>query len=273
MRLGGYVIHGNNADTLPRCLDALVAVSDEVVAVDSCSTDGSADAVRARGIRQVVHPWEGYGAARCEAVRALEGCDYVFFLDSDEWLEPEAIEALRAWKRSAPDAPRYSFVRRHWAELPTGRFLFRTERHVHLVRRDAAGWLPGMIVHEELPPARTVALPIPLEHRFATEVGGQRPKYDRYALLCALQLHLEGRRPKPAPLRWLSSLVYLVREGILKGSLFRGGAAGWALAGDVAWYHARKHVHLAALRRGAHAELVQALREGRRADVFRLLPG
>lgn len=273
MRLGGFVIHGNNADTLPRCLDALVAVSDEVVAVDSCSTDGSAELVRARGIRHVVHPWEGYGAARAEAVRALAGCDYVFFLDSDEWLEPEAIEALRAWKRSAPDAPQYSFLRRHWAELPGGRFLFRTERHVHLVRRDAAGWLPDMIVHEELPPARTVALPIPLEHRFATDVETNRPKYDRYALLCALQLHLDGKRPKPAALKRLSSLVYLVREAILKGAAFRGGAAGWALARDVAWYHARKHEYLALLRRGAFPELVAALREGRRADVFRLLPG
>ena len=64
MRLGGFVIHGNNADTLARCLDAIAAVADEVVAVDSCSSDGSAELARSRGIRQVVHRWEGYGAAR-----------------------------------------------------------------------------------------------------------------------------------------------------------------------------------------------------------------
>ena len=140
MRLGGYVIHGNAAETLPRCLDSLLAVCDEVVAVDSASTDGSADLDRARGVRVVSHPWEGYGAARAVGARALAGCDYQLFLDSDEWFGPEAIEALRAWKRSGPTAPRYVLLRNDWAELPTGRFVFRTEHHVRIARRDAATW-------------------------------------------------------------------------------------------------------------------------------------
>ena len=49
------------------------AVADPVVAVDSCSTDGSAGLVRARGIPAIVHPWEGYGAARAVGARALDG--------------------------------------------------------------------------------------------------------------------------------------------------------------------------------------------------------
>jgi (heptosyl)LPS beta-1,4-glucosyltransferase len=272
MRLGGYVIHGNNADILPRCLDALLAVCDEVVAVDSCSTDGSAEQVRARGIRHVVHPWEGYGAARALAARELSGCDYVFFLDSDEWLEAPAIEEIRAWKRAAQDAPYYSLVRRHWADLPSGKFLFRTERHVRLIRRDRARWVPEMIVHEELPRDRTVALPIWLEHRFATDIPTMRSKNDRYALLCALQLHLEGRRTKPLALKRLSYLVYVAREAIFKGALARGGRAGWELAREVARYHARKYEYLAQVKRGAFPELVTALREGRFGEVFRMLP-
>lgn len=269
MRLGGFVIHGDNVDTLGRCLDGLAAVADELVAVDSCSTDGSADLARSRGFRQVVHPWEGYGAARAVAVRALAGCDYVFFLDSDEWLLPDAIETLRAWKASAPETPYYALPRHDWAELATGRFLFRTEHHVRLVRADHARWEPRMIVHEALPPARTERVDAPIEHRFATDTESLRAKADRYALLWALRFHLEGRRRKPPRVQ---KVVHLVREGVLKGAVLRGGLEGLRLAETVAHHQARKYALLADVRRGVYDDLLEVLRAGRLADLYRMLP-
>jgi (heptosyl)LPS beta-1,4-glucosyltransferase len=266
VRLGGFVIHGNNADTLGRCLDSLLAVGDAVAAVDSLSTDGSARVVATRPeVRRVVRPWEGYGAARAAAVEALPGCDYYFFLDSDEWLLPRAIDALRAWKASAPTAPHHALVLRDWAELPTGRFLFRTERRVRIVRHDHARWTREMIVHEALPPAETAKLPIAFEHRFATSVEGLREKLEGYALLWAVRAHHEGRRPKPA---LLQKPVHLLRGALVKGALFRGGLAALPLCDAMAGYHARKHELLAALRRGEHAELARAYAEGRHADVL-----
>jgi (heptosyl)LPS beta-1,4-glucosyltransferase len=265
VRLGGFVIHGNNADTLARCLDSLVAVADDVVAVDSCSTDGSARVVASRrGIRRLVRAWEGYGAARAAAVEALPGCDYYFFLDSDEWLRPDAVEALRAWKASAPEAPHHSLVLRDWADLPTGGFLFRTERRVRLVRRDHAVWTREMIVHEALPRATTVKLPIAFEHRFATGADSLRDKMEGYALLWAIKAHHEGRRPKPAGLQ---RAAHVLRDALVKGALFRGGLAALPLCEAMAHYHARKHELLRALRRGEHAELVRAYAEGRNEDV------
>jgi glycosyltransferase involved in cell wall biosynthesis len=268
MRLGGFVIHGDNADTLPRCLDGLAAVADELVAIDSCSRDGSADLARARGFRHLVHPWEGYGAARAEAARALAGCDYLFFLDSDEWLLPDAIAALRAWKTASPDLPYYALPRHDWAELPGHRFRFRTEWHVRLVRADHARWEPRMIVHEALPPARTGRVNAAVEHRFATDTRSLRAKVDRYALLWAVRAHAEGRRGKPVALQ---RVAHFLREALLKGAVFRGGADALALARAVAEHQSRKYALLAQVSRGAHADLVAALRERRLADVYRLL--
>lgn len=269
MRLGGFVIHGDAAATLGRCLDGLSAVCDEVVAVDSESTDGSAELARARGARRVLHPWQGYGAARAAAAAALAHCDYLFVLDSDEWLEADAVRALRAWKASSPDAPHYSLVRRDWAELPHRRFLFRTERHVRLVRRDHARWEPSMIVHEALPPAPTVRLDAHVEHRFATSVEAMRSKVDRYALLWAIRFHAEGRRAKPPALQ---KVVHALKESLVHGAIFRGGRDGVRLAEAVAHYHARKYALLGDVRRGGHPELVRAFAERRFADVYRLLP-
>jgi (heptosyl)LPS beta-1,4-glucosyltransferase len=268
VRLAGYVIHGNSAATLAPCLDSLEAVCDEVVAVDSCSSDGSAELVRSRGLRSVIQPWEGYGAARATAVRALGPCGYVFFLDSDEYLLPEAQAAIRAWKDTSPRVPHVTLVRRDWAELPTRRFVFRQERHVRLVRLDAATWSPSMVVHEALPPRETEALDAFIEHRFVTSVGQRHDKEDRYALLWALRATAEGWRRKPV---WPQRIVHTLRNGVAKGALFRGGRDGLALAWNVSRYHARKHAYLAEVERGEHAEALRALREGRLRDLYRIV--
>lgn len=269
VRLGGYVIHGDARDTLPRCLDSLLAVCDEVVAVHSGSTDGSADLDRERGVRVIDHPWEGYGAARAVAARALAHCDYQLFLDSDEWFEPPAIEALRAWKGAGPAEARYVLLRNDWAELPTGRFRFRTEHHVRIARRDAATWDRSMVVHEALPRAGAVETGITFEHRFVTDIAALGAKEDRYALLWALAAHRDGRRAK-APLP--SKVLHALRFALAKGALLRGGAQGWRLAKTVASYHGRKHELLAEVAAGGHAEARRALAEGRYGDLYALLP-
>jgi len=269
MRLGGYVIHGSAAETLPRCLDSLRAVCDEVVAVHSGSTDGSADLARAAGARVIDHAWEGYGAARAVAARALAHCDYQLFLDSDEWFEPEAVTRLRAWKASGPTAPRYVLVRNDWAELATGRFLFRTEHHVRLARSDAAVWDRAMVVHEALPRAGAVETGFRFEHRFATDIDALAAKEDRYALLWALAAHRDGKKAK-APLP--SRVIHALRFALAKGALLRGGAAGWRLAWTVASYHGRKHELLAQVAAGGFPEARRALAEGRYGDLYALLP-
>ncbi len=269
MRLGGFVIHASAARDLPRCLDSLGAVCDEVVSVDSGSTDGSADLVRARGLRRVVIPWEGYGAARAAGVEALAGCDWVFFLDSDEWLEPKAVAALRAWKSSPPNAAKAALVRRDWADLPTGRFLFGRDVQVRLARREAARFEPAMIVHEALPRSGAARTGIAFEHRFATSIEGCRAKEERYALLWALQARAAGKRPRAALPR---ALIHAFRFAILKGAALRGGARGLELAWAMARYHGRKNEVLREIAAGGHGELVAALSERRYGDLFRALP-
>lgn len=270
MRLGGFVIHGDNRATLGRCLESIAAVADVCVAVDCGSTDGSSELARGTGFRRIVRPWEGYGAARAAAAAALAGCEYVFFLDSDEWLEPEAIAALRAWKGVARTAPHYALERRDWAQLDGRRFLYRTEHHIRLVRQDAAGWRRDMIVHEALPPARTVRLPVALEHEFADSVEAMRLKTEQYALLWAIRNRRETRSIKPA---LIQRLVHLFREALLKGAAFRGGVPGLQLADVVANHHARKYTLLREVRRGSYPDLVRAFEEDRLADLFRMVAG
>ncbi len=265
MRLCGFVIHGNAVTTLGDCLDGLLAVCDDVVCVDSGSSDGSAEIVRARGVRRIEHPWEGYGAARATAVAALGGCNWLLFLDADERLTPAGIEALRAWRAGEPDVPYYTLPVRDWAELPGARFVYRVERHVRLVRADHARWERRMIIHEALPPAATGKLDAVIDHRFATSVDERAAKEETYALLWAIRFADDRRRAKPA---WVQRPFHVVRDCLVKGALRRGGADAVRLACAVSRYHARKYALLERVRHGAHGDLLAAYRAGRYEELF-----
>lgn len=273
MRLGGYVIHGNNVSTLDQALRSLTAICDVVVAVDSCSTDGSAELVKQFGCRHIVLPWQGFGAARKAATEALvrEGVDWILFLDSDEWLSENAVNQIARWKQHSPGE--------HWAfRLPRHdhvligdgrRFRFRTEQRKRLVRADKAIWTESMVVHEALPGRRGVGeLDAAIEHRFHDGSLSRRDRLNRYALLWAVQAHVEGRRPKNP---FLSGAVHWFRNAIVKGALLRGGLLAARLSVDVARYHSLKYRYLAQIRAGLHRELVDAYKGGQFGRLFELV--
>lgn len=267
MRLGGFVIHGNSVGTLPECLESLFAVCDEVVAVDSESTDGSAAVARRLGARTVVAPWRGYGAARSIAVQHLPDCDWLLYLDSDERLDSAARTALRAWKTTNSPATSHLLRVNDWAELSSGRFLYRSHHRARLVRREVATWRPDMIVHEALDQPNAVRLPIEIQHRFASDVSVRARKESFYALLWAVRAQAEGRRGKVA---FVQRPALFLRDAFFKGAAWRGGLMGARLAWQVAAYHELKYRFLADLRRGGFPELTQAFAAGDFQRVFEL---
>ncbi len=265
MRLGGFVIHGNSVKTLADCLDGLQKVCDEIVTIDSCSNDGSAELVRSRNIRTLTLAWQGYGAARSAAAAALKGCDYLFYLDSDEYLLDPAVEEIRAWRESRPTEPIYRLRRRNWAEISGHRFLYRTDTRARLIRYDAATWQPEMIVHEALPPGRYPLTGAIIEHRFASSLEERSAKDDRYALLWAVRAFNDGRRPKPF---WLERCAHLLGDLLINGALFRGGWDALRLAWIASRYHAQKQTYLRSVRAGNYGQLVADFRAREFASLF-----
>ena len=91
----------NVAKYLPACLDSVLGQSFrdwEVICVDDGATDGSSIVLqdfvaRDRRIKVVNQPNAGTATARNTGLRMAQG-DYIFFLDSDDWLEPGSLEIL-----------------------------------------------------------------------------------------------------------------------------------------------------------------------------------
>lgn len=272
MRLGCFVIHGDAAETLGACLDDLQAICDDLVAIDSGSRDGSAELVRARGVRAIALPWQGYGAARAAAAEALRGCDYLFYLDADERLRPGSREAILAWKGSAPDQRFYKLRLYDWAELNGRRFRFRMEWKKRFARADVAAWQPSMIIHEALPDVPDIGRieGAAIDHRFATSLERRIEKEERYALLWAVQEHCAGRTAPPGAGIWTRP-AHWVRNALVKGALFRGGWDAARLSWGISRYHARKRELLRDVAHGAHTELVAAYKAGDFRGLFERL--
>ena len=107
--LSAVIIAFNEEQNLGRCLDSLASVADEVVVVDSGSTDRTVFIAELKGARVLVHPFEGHIEQKNWAARQATG-SWVLSLDADEALSPELTESIAAWKQSQGQADAVAFT-------------------------------------------------------------------------------------------------------------------------------------------------------------------
>jgi len=100
------VIARNEEAMLPGCLESVAGVVDEIVVVDTGSTDDTVEVALARGARVLDFPWrQDFSAARNAALEVATS-EWVFFLDADERLDPASLGTLRRLVEAEPaDAP------------------------------------------------------------------------------------------------------------------------------------------------------------------------
>ena len=107
--LGVAIITKNAALRLGQCLDS-VAFADEIVVLDSGSTDATLDIARAHGARVLqTTDWPGFGPQKNRALDAL-ATDWVLSIDADEVVSPELAASMRA-AIAAPQAEVYAVDR------------------------------------------------------------------------------------------------------------------------------------------------------------------
>lgn len=109
VKLSVVIITFNEEQNIGRCLASITGIADEVVVVDSGSTDRTEEICENAGAKFYKHPFEGYIQQKNYAL-GLTTCDYVLSLDADEALSPELRESIFRVKNNwTSDA--YSFNR------------------------------------------------------------------------------------------------------------------------------------------------------------------
>ncbi|HPA68095.1 MAG TPA: glycosyltransferase [Tenuifilaceae bacterium] len=92
-QISAVIIAYNEEDYIERCIKSVQGVADEVLVVDSFSTDKTGDICRQLGVRFIRHPFEGYREQKNYALQ-LATYDYILSLDADEALSEELRQSI-----------------------------------------------------------------------------------------------------------------------------------------------------------------------------------
>lgn len=182
LAISTVIITQDEAPRLERCVRSCLAFSDEVLVVDSHSTDGTRELAESLGCRVIENDWPGYAAQRNFGASQARH-DWVFSIDADEQADEELQQALDG-ARSQPEP--------HRAALSVQRInsfmgAWLTESPEVLVRfydRRRTGY-PDAIVHEvvEVPTDTTDTLAGHVWHENHTDLEDATRRLDLYTSL------------------------------------------------------------------------------------------
>ena len=226
-RLSAAIITRDEAADLPDCLASL-AFCDEIVVVDSGSTDATVAIAEAAGAVVRVTDWPGFGVQKQRAIDLASG-DYVLVVDADERIPADLAAEIRAAIAAPGDVVGWQINRR---STFLGRFLLHggwyPDFTLRLARRSAARFTTDP-VHERLEVAGPVArLAADMVHHSYRSIDEVLDKGRRYALASA-----EVRRRRGARGGLLSAILRaewaFLRHYLFKAG-FRDGAHGFVAA-------------------------------------------
>lgn len=249
LRLSVAIIVHDEEKNLPRWLKAVAPVADEIVAVDSGSSDRTVELLEAAGAKVYHRDWTGYADQRNFLAEQCSG-DWILMLDADEVINDTCVQVLHGFKANPePGMAAYHLPSRVWffgSWLRWGGFY--PEWNLRLYRRGSARWA-RQEVHERLEVEGAVGrLETCLyDHYSYDSLADYRQRAVRYAEAGARAMLAagrgEGRAAGALHAAWNFLFRYLFRLGFLDG------AAGWHAARMEAAYTWRKYARLAELRR------------------------
>lgn len=248
-RVSVCIVTLNEEANLPRCLESIFPCG-EMIVVDSGSTDGTSEIARAHGAKWFTNKWPGFAKQR-QFAESRATCDFVLFLDADEWLSaelcaeiPRVLAADNALRRI------YSFRRR-------SEFLGRQIRHgdwkndrvTRLAPRGSTTWRGEephpYLTSDELPTYRCDST---LFHQPYRDLRHFREKNETYARMWAASAHLRETRGGFL-VGALHGTWRFVRGYFIKGGLL-DGLAGYVIAREYARNVIRKYAYLTKLHSG-----------------------
>ncbi|HQR03862.1 MAG: glycosyltransferase family 2 protein [Proteobacteria bacterium] len=219
MPLSAVIITRDAASQLPACLQSL-HFCDEILVLDSGSTDGTQQLAAAYGARVVEAEWRGFGPQKQLAV-ATALHDWVLCVDADERIS----ETLRASILAALTQPAHDIYRFARCNRFLGRYLRHGEGYPdwspRLFDRRQARWSDDAVHEKVLSAATPAPLAGDLLHDSAESLEHYLAKQNRYTTLAAASAFAAGKRAAVLKLI-LSPLLrfckfYFLRLGCLDG--------------------------------------------------------
>ncbi|MCH2229476.1 MAG: glycosyltransferase family 2 protein [Crocinitomicaceae bacterium] len=222
MKLSATIITLNEERNIERCILSLKNVADEIIVLDSNSTDRTKEICLAHNVKFVKRDWEGYAASK-NYLNSLANYDYILSIDADEAVDKELERAiLKIKKESNPHL--YSVNRMtnycgKWIKYSG----WYPDTKTRIFPKQECYW-DGEFVHEELvypEGSNIILLDGHLSHYSYYSFKEHRERADKYSTLTAQKMNKSGK--KAGPLKpFLSGLarfvsMYFIKAGFLDG--------------------------------------------------------
>lgn len=243
------VITKNEADRIRTCLDSVKHLADEIVILDSGSTDNTVEIIKEYTDNIWVTDWPGFGPQK---QRCLEKAskEWVLFIDADESLDPTAQKAL-ANLLNQPKIDEVAFVIK-WGVLRHGKLLRfgRSGRSpLRLFIREGSSFTSAQ-VHEKVihPKGKVGRLAGLLFHNTVRDYGEALAKNAKYGWLGSQKYFESGKRNRSLFVVTLRAIWTFFQIFILRGG-FLDGRVGFLVAMDYMQTNFAKHAGLWVLTR------------------------
>jgi len=217
--LSVIIITKNEAANIRACLDS-VAWADEIIVVDSGSTDDTVAICREFTPHVYIHDWPGFGAQKNRALNYASK-DWVLSLDADERISPELRaeiqSAMRAGREDAYEIPRLSSF--------CGRYIhhsgWRPDYVTRLFKRGMGRFSDDLVHERVIVSGSTGKLRQSMLHESFRNTEELLAKINHYSTAGALMLHKKNRtaslKKAVAHALWAFLRTYILRAGFLDG--------------------------------------------------------
>jgi glycosyltransferase involved in cell wall biosynthesis len=247
--LSVVIITFNEAGRIERCLESVRSVADEIIVLDSGSTDETVQIAEKRGAKTYYEPFAGYIEQKNKALTYASN-RYVLSLDADEALSPELIESIRKAKAHF-SFDVYSMNR---CTSYCGKFIrhgsWYPDRKTRLFDKAKAHW-GGVNPHDKVITADNCSLQFlqgDILHYSYDTLEEHIAQNNRFSSIAARAYFAKGKRARywhfllnPS---WAFLHSYIVCRGFLDG--FRG----YVIARNIAHMTFMKYYKLMALQKG-----------------------
>ncbi|MEP6746312.1 MAG: glycosyltransferase family 2 protein [Bacteroidota bacterium] len=220
--ISAVVITYNEEEHIGRCLDSLRQVADEIIVLDSFSTDKTVEIAKSKGAIVKQRKFSGYIQQKNAAI-VFCSHDYILSLDADEALDKVLVSAILAEKNNF-SAGAYCMSR---CTNYCGKYVrygtWYPDRKIRLFNRHIASW-GGDDPHEKIELKKNIQVPRLkgdiLHYSFDT-IAAHIKKCDKYSSLSAEAMYARGVKSKWIKILlnplWAFFYAYFMRLGFLDG--------------------------------------------------------
>ncbi len=221
MSLSVVIISRNEARAIARCLES-VAWADEIILLDSGSTDDTVDIARKHKAKvTTTADWPGYGPQKNRAIE-LATSDWLLSLDADEWVTPELRADITRAMQASDSHMAYRMPR---LSSYCGRFMRHSgwwpDHVTRLFKRGSARFSTDLVHERLVVDGTTGMLATSLMHEAIVDLDDALNKMNAYSTAGAIMRHERGQSASLIGAivhgAWTFIRTYFLRRGFLDG--------------------------------------------------------